>query len=93
MTDSKKQEQGYDNVSDVLPRYRTYDGRFTIINRIKAGKCEICGAESVSIYMHHVRSMKQLTGKDIYEQKMLEIRRKSLALCPDCFATLHMPSL
>ena len=37
--------------------------------------------------------MKQLTGKDIYEQKMLEIRRKSLALCPDCFAKLHMPSL
>lgn len=67
-----------------------YDGRFTIVNRIKAGKCEVCGAEGVSIYMHHVRSMKALTGKDIYEQKMLELHRKSLALCPDCFAKLHM---
>ena len=91
--DGFKKQEGYDNVSDILPAYRKYDGRFTIVNRIKAGKCEICGAEKVSIYMHHVRSMKQLTGKDIYEQKMLEIRRKSLALCPDCFAKIHMPSL
>ena len=25
------------------------------------------------------------THLDIFEQKMLEMRRKSLALCPDCF--------
>ena len=89
----KKLDRGYDNVSDLLPTYRKYDGRFTLINRIKAGKCEICGAENTSVYMHHVRALKQLTGKDKYERKMLEIHRKSLALCPDCFNELHRPTL
>ena len=89
----RKCEHGYDNISDILPVYQKYDKRFTIINRIKAGKCEICGAENISVFMHHVRSLKQLTGKDIYEQTMLRIRRKSLALCPDCYNHLHMPML
>lgn len=39
----KKHSDGYDNVSDVMPNYKKYDSRHTIINRIKAGKCEICG--------------------------------------------------
>ena len=86
----RKQQRGYDNVSDILPTYKKYDARFTIINRLKAGKCEICGCDADYLIMHHVRTLKQLKGKDIYEQKMLEIRRKSLALCPNCYSNLHM---
>ena len=86
----RKQQRGYDNVSDILPVYKKYDGRFTIINRIKAGKCELCGANADYLIMHHVRTLKQLTGKDEYEKKMLDIHRKSLALCPTCYSNLHM---
>ncbi|MBQ9234648.1 MAG: group II intron reverse transcriptase/maturase [Lachnospiraceae bacterium] len=82
----RKQQRGYENISDILPTYKKYDTRFTIINRLKAGKCEICGCDADYLIMHHVRTLKQLTGKDIYEQKMLEIRRKSLALCPNCYS-------
>lgn len=85
----KKHSDGYDNVADVMPSYRKYDSRHTIINRIKSGVCEICGEHADYLCMHHVRTLKSLKGRDIFEQKMLEMRRKSLALCPDCFELLH----
>lgn len=31
------------------------------------------------------RRLKDLTGKDELEMKMMQIRRKSIALCPDCY--------
>ncbi len=85
----KKQSEGYNNVADVMPSYRKYDSRHIIINRIKAGQCEICGNHADYLCMHHVRTLKSLKGRDIFEQKMLAMRRKSLALCPDCFDLLH----
>lgn len=85
----KKHSDGYNNVGDVMPSYRKYDSRHTIINRIKAGICEICGEHADYLCMHHVRTLKSLKGRDIFEQKMLEMRRKSLALCPGCFELLH----
>ena len=85
----KKQSDGYDNVSDVMPNYKKYDSRHTIINRIKAGKCKICGEQAEYLCMHHVRMLKSLKGRDIFEKKMLEVRRKSLALCPGCCELLH----
>jgi len=88
----KKHSSGYDNINDVLPAYRKYDNRNTIINRIKAGKCEICGEDVEYVYMHHVRTMKSLKGRDKFERKMLEIRRKSLALCPSCWNELQLTS-
>jgi len=85
----RKHSDGYDNVADVMPSYRKYDSRHTIVNRIKAGVCEICGEHADYLCMHHVRTLKSLKGRDIFEQKMLKMRRKSLALCPDCFELLH----
>jgi len=72
---------------DLLPQYKNRYANLssTLANRIKAGVCEICGKEHTDIYMHHVKSLKALTGKDVYEQTMLQIRRKSLALCEECF--------
>lgn len=84
-----EKNRGYDNVADVMPSYRKYDSRHTIVNRIKAGVCEICGEHADYLCMHHVRTLKSLKGRDIFEQKMLKMRRKSLALCPDCFELLH----
>mgnify|MGYP006990168165 CR=1 FL=1 len=52
---------------------------------IKVIECGYIYCQPVEIIMHHVKSLKALTGKDIYEQKMLQIRRKSLALCEECF--------
>lgn len=87
----KKQDQGYDNVQDTLPQFVRYDGRNTLANRLKAGVCEMCGGQTEDIRMHHVRSLKKLTGKTANEQLMMKMRRKSLALCPDCYTTTHVP--
>ena len=84
-----KHETGYDNVQDTLPQYLRYEGRNTLANRLKAGVCEMCGSNTKDVRMHHVRSLKKLTGKTESERLMLEMRRKSLALCPECFATTN----
>ncbi|MDL2234981.1 group II intron reverse transcriptase/maturase [Christensenellaceae bacterium OttesenSCG-928-L17] len=77
----KKQDYGYDNVQDTLPQFVRYDGRNTLANRLKAGVCEMCGGQTEDIRMHHVRSLKKLTGETASEQLMMKMRRKSLALC------------
>ena len=81
----RKQDRGYDNVQDTLPRYIRYDGRNTLANRLKAGICELCGNKTDDIRMQHVRALKKLTGKTEAERLMLHMRRKSLALCPYCY--------
>ena len=52
---------------------------------LKAGICELCGNKTDDIRMHHVRALKNLTGKTEAERLMLHMRRKSLALCPYCY--------
>ncbi len=86
----RKQDYGYDNVQDTLPQYLRYDGRNTLANRLRAGVCEMCGGKTEDIRMHHVRSLKKLTGKTESERLMMKMRRKSLALCPDCYANTHV---
>jgi group II intron reverse transcriptase/maturase len=81
----KKQDYGYDNVLDTLPQYVRYDGRNTLANRLRKGICEMCGGKTEDIRMHHVRSLKKLTGETESERLMMKMRRKSLALCPDCY--------
>jgi len=86
----RKQDTGFDNVQDTLPQFLRYDGRNTLANRLRAGVCEMCGGRTEDIRMHHVRSLKKLTGKTESERLMMKMCRKSLALCPDCYANTHV---
>jgi hypothetical protein len=70
---------------DTLPNYLRYEKPNSLAARIKAGKCENCGGRTDEIHMHHVKRLKDLTGKNEFELLMMKMRRKSLALCPDCF--------
>ena len=72
--------------ADTLPQYVKYDKPNSLARRLKAGVCELCGAETKEIHMHHVRRLKDLMGKDDLELKMIQMRRKSIALCPECYA-------
>lgn len=74
-----------DNVTDK----RIYLGRTSLVQRLEASKCEICGAENVPIEIHHVRKLKELKGKKFWEQFMIARRRKTLALCHKCHVDLH----
>lgn len=74
-----------DNVTDK----RFYLGRTSLIQRLEAGRCELCGAENVPIEIHHVRKLKDLNGKKFWEKFMIARRRKTLALCHNCHVDLH----
>lgn len=74
---------------DVLPQSVRLGRPNRLAARVKAGVCELCGRDQVTIHMHHVRTLKSLKGTTPCEQKMLSMRRRSIALCPDCFANLH----
>ena len=84
----KKDEPLFGDV-DLPPNYKRYDRPNSLAARLKAGTCEMCGAKTNDIHMHHVKRLKDLTGKTEFELRMMEKRRKSLALCPDCFAKTH----
>lgn len=83
---AKKKEAGGElRHLDILPQYRRYGKKNSLASRLKAGRCELCTEKSEEIRMHHVKMLKDLTGKTQAEKLMLKKRRKSLALCPACF--------
>ena len=76
--------------ADTLPEYkRKYESPNSNAARIKRGICELCGRQTKDIRMHHVRRMKDLTGKNDWEKLMKKMRRKSLAVCKACHDRMH----
>ncbi len=80
-----KKEEALLGEVDILPEYRKYNRPNSLATRLKAGVCELCGNNTGEIHMHHVKRLKDLTGKTEAELLMMKKRRRSLALCTDCF--------
>ena len=55
----------------------------SLAERLQAGKCELCGNKG-ELVMHHVRTLKTLKGDTPWERKMLNMNRKTLAVCKEC---------
>ena len=77
---------------DIPPEYKHHERPNSLSARLKAGVCEACGARTDEIHMHHVKRLKDLTGKTEFELLMIKKRRKSLALCPLCFEATRAKS-
>lgn len=73
---------------DKLPNLMIYACRTSLADRLKAGKCELCGATG-NVQMHHINKLGDLTGKANWEKFMIARRRKTLALCENCHKTIH----
>lgn len=73
---------------DLLPPYVKYDHPNYLRTRIKNGICELCGCTTKDIRMHHVKKLKGLKPDSEWDRVMLAKRRKTLAVCPDCFAKI-----
>lgn len=71
--------------ADIMPSHRVKVRPNSLAGRLKGGKCEVCGASPVKVYMHHVKRLKDLKSDNEFELLMIQKRRKSLALCPKCF--------
>ncbi|MBD5559963.1 MAG: group II intron reverse transcriptase/maturase [Clostridia bacterium] len=70
-----------------------HDTSTSLIDRLKAHKCEWCGKETDDIEMHHVHKLKDLKGKKAWERRMIERNRKTIALCRECHDKLHAGKL
>ena len=63
----------------------------SLIERLNDKTCELCGAEGDTT-MFQVRSLKTLKGKNEWEQKMVKMHRKTLAVCFECNNRIHRMS-
>lgn len=51
-------------------------------SRLAAKVCELCGTTAAQSYeIHHVHKVKDLKGKELWEQVMIAKRRKTIVLC------------
>ena len=78
---------------DIMPKYRGQIKPNSLAGRLKSGQCEMCGANPVKVYMHHVKRLKDLNADNEFDELMLLKRWKSLALCPKCYEEAKTKSL
>ena len=68
---------------DNEPKIMYHTAITSLVDRLKADKCEMCGATG-KLVMHHVRKLKDLKGKTPLEKRMIARKRKTIALCGNC---------
>ena len=73
--------------ADNLPSYRGMQST-SLMARLKACECEYCGATD-NLQMIHVRKLKDLKGKQEWEKLMIARKRKTLAVCENCYRKIH----
>lgn len=88
----RKKKASYTNC-DIVPDTRIHLSSTSLIDRLNANKCEVCGVENTPIEIHHVRKLKDLKGKKYWEKLMIARKRKTLAVCFDCHRKIHYGKL
>ena len=89
----KSQKQALFKNEDNIPNTIKYFSSTSLIDRLRAEKCEYCGKENTTIEIHHIRKLKDLQGKNFWETLMIARKRKTLALCLECHKKLHCGKL
>ena len=74
---------------DMLPSYKKYDRANSLKARIRAKTCELCGKTDCELEFHQVKRLKDLRGKNDWERRMLDMRRKTLAVCHECHESIQ----
>lgn len=85
----RKNREAIANISmDMLPDTYYTRSVTSLIDRLKAEKCELCGSTE-QLEMHHVRKLKDVTGKEPWKLVMIARRRKTMAVCHGCHRKIH----
>jgi len=68
--------------------------RSEVVQRLLAGKCELCGRTGVPTQVHHIRKLADIDRpgrrpKEEWERKMSAMKRKSLVVCEACHVAIH----
>jgi hypothetical protein len=78
---------------DLIANVQRYQSRTELGKRLLANQCEWCGTKQGLMEVHHVRKLKDLKGKTLWERRMIERRRKTTILCAECHHELHAGTL
>lgn len=78
---------------DAKPNTVMFSSTTSLMVRLNARQCELCGKTNCDIEIHHVKKLKDLKGKSYWECFMIARKRKTLALCKDCHENLHVGKL
>jgi len=89
----RRQSDGITGNVDNLPKLHYATVASSLMARMKAKRCEWCGAEDADLEVHHVRRLKDLKGKAAWERAMIARRRKTMVLCTSCHDKLHAGKL
>lgn len=89
----KRQKKAFIPNENFIPSSIIYFSSTSLIDRLQAKQCEICGKTNTPIEIHHVHRLKDLKGKSFWETLMLSRKRKTLALCRECHKKLHCGKL
>lgn len=88
-TSFKRRTTAFNGSCDIEPYSIADASRTNLTDRLKAEKCELCGATG-KLIMHHVRNLKDLKGKESWKRLMSARKRKTIALYPSCHRLRHL---
>ncbi|WP_373210623.1 reverse transcriptase domain-containing protein [Allofournierella massiliensis] len=74
---------------DIIGRTNENRRYTRLTDRLQGHVYEFCGAETEDIEIHHIRKLKDLSGKAEWERHMIARKRKTMALCHSCHVKLH----
>lgn len=83
----------HDKNIDIIENINKYFVRTSLIKRLEANKCELCGDEEGPFEVHHIKKLKDLKGKSFLERFMISRNRKTLVLCCNCHYKIHAGKL
>ena len=88
----KRKSEAREAFFDKLPDYYQVRMRTSLIDRLKALTCELCG-ETSTLEMHHVRKLKDIPkGMEEWKVRMITRKRKTMAVCRECHKKIHYGS-
>jgi len=88
LSDCRKVDKCIDEIDKSALIYKS--SRTLLEQRLAAQKCELCGSTTALQYeIHHIRKIKDLKGKEFWEQIMIAKRRKTMVLCKECHFKIH----
>jgi len=74
--------------------FKPVSKRAEVVQRLLAGKCELCGVKGEPLQVHHIRKLADIDRpgrrpKAGWERIMSARKRKTLVVCEDCHRIIH----
>jgi len=85
----KKEGMGVVDFQPKLAWHRPANHRSEVVQRLAAGKCELCGVKDRPVQVHHIRKLADIDRpgrppRERWEKVMSARKRKTLVVCEPC---------